>query len=119
MANYARELIEDERVILEYENPDGTQPPSEVSSTTSFGYNVIQRTVREVFSDAVVAPFLVLAATDSRYYSEVADNTYRFLPIQLTNQDLKRIHGIDERISSEAYKKAIWFYYQLLINSTQ
>ncbi|MEM8908903.1 MAG: M20 family peptidase [Bacteroidota bacterium] len=119
VAQYLQTTIADDRVDIHNESPERTQAPSNLSSTTSFGYNVIQRTIREVFPEAVVSPFLVIATTDSRHYSEVANQTYRFLPLQFSNADLKRIHGIDERIGTEAYKEVVRFYHQLLRNSTQ
>jgi len=119
VAEYIRQIVNDERIEVSNDNPHLAQSPSKVSDLNSFGYNVIQRSVREVFPETTIAPSLVVAATDSRHYSEVADNTYRFLPLQINNQDLKRIHGIDERVKTESYKDAIRFYYQLLMNSSQ
>ncbi len=80
-------------------------------------YGKIQKSIQEVFPDVIVAPSLVIAATDSRHYSEVANNTYRFMPIQLQKSDLSRIHGMNERVSVENYRQAIRFYRQLVVNS--
>jgi len=44
---------------------------------------------------------------------------YRFLPIRLDKSDLSRIHGINERIEIEGYRKAVRFYRRLLLNSTR
>jgi len=62
---------------------------------------------------------LVVGGTDARHYEAISKNIYRMLPIVLTNEDLKRIHGIDERISTEGYKDVVRFYRQLIINSTK
>jgi len=75
--------------------------------------------LQETFVDVVVAPSLVVAGTDSKHFAEVADNTYRFMPIQLNNEELKGIHGVNERISIDNYKQAIRFYYRLIRNSCQ
>ena len=56
----------------------------------------------------------VLAATDARHYAPLAENTYRFMPVYLTAEDLERIHGKDERISMDAHVQAITFYGRLL-----
>lgn len=98
--------------------PDGIHNnPSPVASTESFGYQVLSRTIREVFPEVVVAPNLTIGATDVRHYTEVSDNLYRFLPFQLQQADLSRIHGSNERIATEQYKKAICWYVQLIRNS--
>jgi len=77
--------------------------PSPVSSTESFGFRVLQKTLQETFPETVIAPGLVIAATDSRQYASLANDVYRFLPVCLDRDDIKRIHGNNERISEENY----------------
>jgi carboxypeptidase PM20D1 len=66
--------------------------------------------------EAIVAPSLVVAATDTRHYEGIADDIYRFLPFVLGPDDTRGIHGIDERIPVEGYKDCVRFYVQLLVN---
>jgi len=93
--------------------------PSAVSSTSARDYEQITRAIREVYTDALVAPGLVIPATDSRHYRTVAIQTYRFLPITVKPADLTRFHGVDERIGKQAFRDAIRFYYQLMKNSSR
>lgn len=88
--------------------------PTAVTPTNTAAFERLGGIIRGIFKNAVVAPALVLGATDSRHYAAIADNTFRFLPILLTNDDLGRIHGVDERISLENYHRSIVFYYNLL-----
>ncbi len=115
--DYVRARIDDERVVVSQPEGNFGDNPSEVSSTESFGFQVIQTTIKQLFTDAVVAPSLVIGATDSRHFSKVSANIYRFLPIQIPKEDTKRFHGIDERVSVENFKQAIRFYRQLIINA--
>jgi len=117
--DYVKETINDPRVLVM--KPDSAESfnPSPISDINSFGFKVIQRSVREVFPEAVVAPSLVIATTDTRYFNKLSDNIFRFTPVLLTRQDLDRIHGLNERLSVKAYKDAIRFYKQILINSTR
>ncbi len=117
--DYVRRTIADERVNVAQDNASFGENPSPVSATNTFGYSVIQKSVREIFPQAIVAPYLVIGATDSRHYGEVSKNIYRFLPIQLVNEDLSRIHGHNERISVANYKNSIRFYRQLILNSSK
>ena len=117
--NYAKEIINDPRVLVMKPDSIAMNNPSPVSDINSFGFKVIQRSVREVFPEAVVAPSLVIATTDARYFNSVSDNIFRFTPVLLTRQDLGRIHGLNERLSIKAYKDAIRFYKQILINSSR
>jgi len=93
--------------------------PSPVSSTDSPSWIALQRTIRQIFPDAVVAPYLVLGGTDARYLAPLSANVYRFLPVRLTSRDLARVHGIDERLATADYASAIRFYERLLRNAAQ
>lgn len=118
ITQYVQQVIDDDRVRVSPSAEDAHQEPSPVSATETFGFRTIEKSIRQVFPEVVVAPALVIAATDSRYYQIVSDQVYRFQPLYLQQNDLKRLHGIDERISVENYKQAIRFYRQLLLNST-
>jgi carboxypeptidase PM20D1 len=84
--------------------------PSPIADSGSAGYRAIAETIAEIFPNAQVAPALVLAATDSRHFTGVADDVYRFLPIRLAPDQLSGMHGTNERISVDAYVDLIRFY---------
>jgi len=88
--------------------------PSPVSPTGTDAYKALSRVIRRLFPDVVVAPSLVVGATDSRYYAPIAANTFRFVPIALTREDMGRIHGTDERISVESLAACVAFFVQLI-----
>ena len=112
---YVKQTIADERVDVQLL---GTPfEPSTVFSAQSVAYRVIERSIREVFPDALVAPGLVLAATDSRHFQGLAEQTYRFMPIRFSSQDLARLHGTDERISTDQLADMVRFYFRLLQQS--
>lgn len=111
------EIIDDERVSVAVREGDRVDEPSPVSATDAFGYGVIEKTIRQIFPTAVVAPALVIAQTDSRHYQPIAKQVYRFQPVLLEQADLSRIHGRNERISLENYERAIHFYHQLIRNA--
>ena len=90
-----------------------------ISPVDSEGYRLIERTARQLFADAVTAPALVLGGTDARHYSALTPNVYRFMPVRFGPDDLTRVHGTNERISTEAYGEAVKFYIQLIRNSAQ
>jgi carboxypeptidase PM20D1 len=91
--------------------------PSSVSDIHDPSFHLIQRTIRQTAPAALVAPSLLVAATDSRHYAGLTKNIFRFLPITLGPDDTKRYHGIDERISIEDYDRCVRFYAQLIRNS--
>jgi carboxypeptidase PM20D1 len=88
--------------------------PSPVSPSDSAAYGLIERTIRETLPDAVVAPGLVIAGTDSRNMSALTSNIYRFAPVRAKPGDLARFHGTNERISVENYAELIAFFHRLI-----
>lgn len=115
-AHLKKALADDDIQIKAY---PGNAEPSPVSPTDSTGYALIERSIRERFPDAVVAPGLMTAATDSRHFTGISKAVYRFSPIRVNNEDLPRFHGTNERLSIAAYGDMIGFYQQLLRNASQ
>jgi carboxypeptidase PM20D1 len=56
----------------------------------------------------------MLGATDSRHYHAISDRVYRFTPILVHQEDLERIHGINERLSLENMNHLVLFFYRLI-----
>lgn len=109
-----RRIIGDERVkIFTAGSPS---EPSPISSISSKEFQELRKTIGQVFPGAVSAPYLVLGATDSRYFRGISASIFRFSPIVLTKDDLKGIHGIDEKISVDTLKRAVEFYARLIRN---
>jgi len=112
----SRQAIDDADIRLDV----GAQAwnPSPVSSVEDPAYRQLAQAIRETFADAVVAPGLMLGATDSRRYEDLAAQVYRFTPVRAGPQDLARFHGSNERISVANYAEMIRFYHRLIELST-
>lgn len=87
---------------------------SPVSSTEAPGYRAIQQALRELEPDTLVAPGLMLGASDSRHYSAISAQIYRFSPIHATAEDLPRFHGTNERLALTDLATMIRFYQRLI-----
>ena len=92
----------------------GAKEASKVAPTDSDQYRLMNRTIREIFPGTLVAPGLMVAATDSVHYEELSDHIFKFSPVRANAEDLKRFHGTNERLSTSNYAEAIRFYHQLL-----
>jgi carboxypeptidase PM20D1 len=112
---YVRRAIDDARVVVT--SLEVQVEASAVSDLGSAGFELVQRTIRQTIPGALVAPGLLVAATDSRHYAGLTANVFRFLPITLGPDDAKRYHGIDERISFDDYERCVRFYAQLIRNA--
>ncbi|MDR0751509.1 MAG: M20/M25/M40 family metallo-hydrolase [Christensenellaceae bacterium] len=96
---------------------EGSVNPSEVSDITSPGYEVLKQTIAEVYNGYITAPFLFIAATDSKHYYPLSKSVYRFTPFEKTEDDASRIHGINERQEIKALATGVEFYIRLYQNS--
>ncbi len=90
---------------------------SPVSSTTSQGWKLVRAAAQAEAPGAPVAPFLVVAGTDSRYMTEVSQDTYRFQALRLSTSDTKMIHGTNEHITIENMGNMIRFFTRLIATS--
>lgn len=114
---HVRQVIDDPRVEVRQAGRFYAEP-SPVSSTASPAYRVLERTIRSIVPDAIVTPYLVVVVTDARYYEEMSNQVFRFLPLRLAQEDLDRMHGTNERIAVRDYEQAIRIYRQLIRNAT-
>lgn len=88
--------------------------PSHASSTQSEAYEAIKQTVQCLFTGYVVTPYLMVAATDSRWYGRIADNVYLFQPFRSMSEDLGTIHAAGERLSIDSLREGAEFFIRLV-----
>jgi len=91
--------------------------PSPESDPAAPEFRLLQRTVSETLPGAVTAPNLLSGGTDTRHYEMLTRNVYRFLPIRMTDEDLSRLHGTNERVRIDDYATAVRFYMRLMRNA--
>ncbi len=114
--HHAKNVVGDKRVIVRQSpNKDGREP-SMVSDVNAPAYRLLEQTAKDVFPEVVVGPYLVFGGTDSRYYSGVTPNVYRFTPMRVTSEDTARLHGVNERIGLENVGEIVQFYARLIQN---
>jgi len=112
---HVQTTIDDERIQLD---TSGTwSEPSSISDPNSASFRTLHRTIQEVFPETVVTPSLAVVTTDSRHYESLSDQLFRFIPTRMTNEDMARPHGINERIGVENYLEIIQFFIRQIRNS--
>ncbi len=112
---HAKAVINEPNVSVEIPEHHASNP-SPVSSDKSIGYRLISQSIKGIFGDILIVPGLVLAGTDSKHYSAISDNSYRFHPLIYAPKDTARIHGTNERVAIDNYIKMIQFYNLLIHN---
>ncbi|NYE09088.1 carboxypeptidase PM20D1 [Bacillus niacini] len=111
--SFIEDTIEDDAINVTVTGSEA----SKVSSTNGWEFKSIQQAARNVYKDAIIAPYLMFAGSDAKHYDSISKNTYRFLPVQITSQDLNRMHGTNEHISKDNFINAIKFYAEIIKES--
>ncbi|GMW00945.1 MAG: peptidase M20 [Candidatus Hydrogenedentota bacterium] len=114
-AERVKRIINDDRVAVEIMDGSGNEP-SPVSPIGGTAYKAIEKTLRQVTPDALVAPYLVLGATDARYFYSVTDNVYRIVAVRIPGDATAMVHGVNEHIAVENVGEVAAFYAQLIRN---
>lgn len=112
-------IINDERVIGNIKMCVESSPVSPHGKNI-FAYRILEQTIRQTFDKnrtIIVAPALMLGATDSRSYTKLSKNLYRYSPFTYTHNDLDRLHGDNERIRHTDIQRGLNFYFHLIVNS--
>jgi carboxypeptidase PM20D1 len=98
-------LVNDPAVKLELQPNSGLAAPT--SSLESDFYNVISKVVTQEFGGAPALPFQSTWLTDSAQLRLHNVQALGLVPFPLAQEDLKRMHGDDERILLGAFDKGV------------
>jgi len=104
-----KEIINDDRVIIK-NSTVAISEASPVSSTKTPAFIIVDSLIRKTYSNVLTTPFIMIGATDSRHFTEISDNIFKFSPMQ----DPIGFHTIDEQVSIESYQRTLWFFEQFL-----
>ncbi len=113
----------EQRVRNAVDDPDVTvrrlyaAEPSEYSETSGEAWERLTGVIKRTWPKAVVSPYLMLAASDSRHYDRISRNVYRFCPLELSKEERSTIHGVNERIPTWKAVKCAEFYVRLISES--
>ena len=86
-----------------------------LSDHRSGAFQCVEKAVSTVFDKSIkTTPYVMTAASDSRYLSRVCSNCFRFTPFRITQTQLDSIHGIDENVDIAALAPAVKFYQYMM-----
>ncbi len=107
-------VIADPRVEISFDEKTGGWSASDVSQTDTPAYLSLDLVIRQVYDNVTVAPYVCIAATDSRYFQPICRNIYKFSPVLMTSELRSGVHGINERISVDGLGKMVVFFTRLM-----
>lgn len=107
---HVRKVVDDNEVhidVVEQNEPSPVSPRDEA-------FGLIETTIAELFPDAVPSPYVMMAATDSRFFTRICDRVYRFAPFRMTKAQRESIHSYDEHLGVDAFLDGVRWYRRLI-----
>jgi carboxypeptidase PM20D1 len=108
---HVRRAIADDSITLELLDAN---EPSPVSPVDDPAFELISSTIAEQFPDAVPTPYVMMAATDARYFAEICPRVYRFTPFRMSKAQRESIHSYDEHLGVDDFLAGIRWYTRLI-----
>ncbi len=112
--SHFKRVIDDPRVTIEIDPDSGGWEASAVSEMDTPAFRTLNLVIRQVFERVAVAPFVFLAATDSRHYQPICDHIYKFSPLQTSSEAREGVHGINEHIQINGLQQMAVFFQRLM-----
>jgi carboxypeptidase PM20D1 len=99
--------------LVQVEAVDASEP-SPVSPTSGPAWEAVVGSISAVHPGAVVTPYVMLGASDSRHFTAISDAVYRFTPFEMSEEERGTLHARKERIHVRTWLRGIAFYATLL-----
>jgi carboxypeptidase PM20D1 len=106
-----RKRIADDAVAIEVID---SSAPSPLSATDNEQFALIRAAVDSTYPEAVTAPYVMMAATDSRHFHRFSPAVYRFSPLAMTAEQRASIHGPNEFVTVDSLDRGERFFQVLL-----
>lgn len=106
------DVIKDSKVEVTATSPNGQGPASNVTGEVP---TALTEVLAEIWPGAVVIPAMQTGATDSRFLREKGIPSYGIGPMAISEADMMRAHGIDERIPTSSIRPGVEFFHKLVL----
>jgi carboxypeptidase PM20D1 len=107
---HVRKTVNDDQVKIDVVEQNEPSPISPMDDA----FELIEATITEIFPDAVPSPYVMMAATDSRFFTAICPRVYRFAPFRMTKAQRESIHSYDEHLGVQAFLDGVRWYRRLI-----
>ncbi len=83
-------------------------PPT--ADTKCSAYKKVIKQIENTFGGIPIIPYVMLAGTDARHYTKICDCVLRFVPLTMSDSQMKSAHAVDENLSVSSLARAVNFY---------
>lgn len=111
-----QQVVNDPNVEVKLPNPSSGPSPVQQSSEDTDLYRAYVKEAHAEFPGAEVTPYLFPAGTDASPWRSRGIPVYGTYPYPITNEDLSRMHGNDERVSIESLRQGTQMIYRTLVD---
>ena len=77
-------------------------------------FKMCEEVIHKVFPGVAVLPYVVTGGTDSRFYDKYVDACVRFEPVNVSKDQLSKMHAIDENHNIDTLPLAVEYYKQII-----
>ena len=87
-------------------------PP--VADMNTYAYRHVKKQIKHTFGDVPIIPYVMLAGTDARHYTKICNCVLRFVPLIMTDAQMKSAHAINENIYVSSLARGVNYYVDFL-----
>ena len=114
MVELITRLVNDSRITVK--SVGGSAPAGTPSSVDTELYQALARESKAQWPTAQVTPYLFQAGTDAYAWRSRGIPVYGIYPYPITNDELRRMHGNDERVSVDGLQQGTEMIYRTLVS---
>lgn len=91
---------------------DEPSPISPFENDPAFDY--LRRVIHAVYPAAGIAPYVQSSCSDARHFASICPRTYRFAGFLFKGDQRSRVHGQDENLDVDSYRRGVGFYTEFI-----
>lgn len=77
-------------------------------------FDYLRRVIHSVYPEAGIAPYVQSSCSDARHFHRICPRTYRFAGLLFKGDQRSRIHGQNENLDVDSYKRGVGFYIEFI-----
>lgn len=98
----------------EYALAEVSEPSPVAPFVDDPAFDYLRAVIASVYPTAGIAPYVQSSCSDARHFHRACPRTYRFAGILFKGDQRTRVHGRDENLDVDSFKRGIGFYTEFI-----